>query len=228
MSGGDSFFGATLGLLDAVVAFDAAYCYVVDRDLTSRPVRLFNLDPSSTADYVDGFDALDPFHPRRTAACSAAVVTRHDVDVPEDVSHAYAEGFLRPLGVGPEVEVLVRRHGHLAAGLSLLRRRGGDEFSPAEVRLLGSVQPYVEYAFTAAAGVDDPGPEPPDALTDRQRQVAGLVGAGCSNKRIARQLGIAVPTVKSHLASISRVLGVSSRTEMVARLFVHPPPHPFD
>jgi DNA-binding NarL/FixJ family response regulator len=36
-------------------------------------------------------------------------------------------------------------------------------------------------------------------LTDRQKQVAELVGRGLSTKAIAQEIGIAVPTVKEHL-----------------------------
>ena len=37
-------------------------------------------------------------------------------------------------------------------------------------------------------------------LTTRQKEIAALVGQGLSNKAIAQQTGLAVPTVKRHLA----------------------------
>ena len=49
-------------------------------------------------------------------------------------------------------------------------------------------------------------------LTDREREVLGMVGDGQSNRAIARQLGISERTVKSHLTSIFRQIGVSDRT----------------
>lgn len=51
-------------------------------------------------------------------------------------------------------------------------------------------------------------------LSDREEEVAALVARGCSNKEIAASLGIAVQTVKIHVHSIFRRLGVSSRVEV--------------
>ncbi len=50
-------------------------------------------------------------------------------------------------------------------------------------------------------------------LTGREREVLALVGAGLPNKLIARRLEISEKTVKSHLTSVYRRIGVDSRTE---------------
>jgi DNA-binding NarL/FixJ family response regulator len=50
-------------------------------------------------------------------------------------------------------------------------------------------------------------------LTDREREVLGLVRDGLSNKQIARRLGIAERTVKAHLTSVFQRLGVTDRTQ---------------
>lgn len=51
------------------------------------------------------------------------------------------------------------------------------------------------------------------SLTGRQREVLGFVAQGAPNKVIARHLNLHEVTVKAHLRSIYRTLGVSSRTE---------------
>ena len=53
----------------------------------------------------------------------------------------------------------------------------------------------------------------PEELTDREREVLVLVGAGLPNKLIARRLEISEKTVKTHLTSVYRRIGVDSRTE---------------
>lgn len=54
-------------------------------------------------------------------------------------------------------------------------------------------------------------------LTERQRDVFELLAQGCATKTIARQLDLAVGTVKVHLAAIYRTLGASSRLEALAK-----------
>lgn len=61
---------------------------------------------------------------------------------------------------------------------------------------------------------DDTSVEP--LLTNRERQVLGLVADGLGNKQIAARLGISTNTVKTHLELLFDKLGVSSRTEAVA------------
>jgi len=52
-------------------------------------------------------------------------------------------------------------------------------------------------------------------LTPRQLQVLQLIGAGKSNKDIARELNLAEGTVKIHVAAIYQTLHVNSRIEAV-------------
>lgn len=54
------------------------------------------------------------------------------------------------------------------------------------------------------------------ALSHREKQVLQLVSRGCTNGEIAARLFLAESTVKSHLSSSFRKLGVSSRTEAAA------------
>ncbi len=61
----------------------------------------------------------------------------------------------------------------------------------------------------------DTAPEPMTGwtLTPRQQQVLELLVQGKSNREIAEAMGLSENTVKVHLVTIYRVLGVSSRTE---------------
>src|SRR5204863_5882381 len=45
-------------------------------------------------------------------------------------------------------------------------------------------------------------PDRADSLTAREREIAGLVSEGLSNKEIASRLCLALPTVKNHVHSI--------------------------
>ncbi len=50
------------------------------------------------------------------------------------------------------------------------------------------------------------------SLSAREAQVLGLVATGLANKQIARALGITERTVKAHLGSVFRQIGVNDRT----------------
>ena len=56
------------------------------------------------------------------------------------------------------------------------------------------------------------------ALTPRQTMVMKLIIEGHSNKQIAKELGLAEATVKSHVSTIFRSLGVHSRTQAIAEV----------
>jgi DNA-binding NarL/FixJ family response regulator len=50
-------------------------------------------------------------------------------------------------------------------------------------------------------------------LTDREREVLGLVAEGMPNKLIARRLEISEKTVKAHLTRVFQTIGVTDRTQ---------------
>ena len=62
-------------------------------------------------------------------------------------------------------------------------------------------------------------PDPLAGLSEREREVLGLVAAGLSNKQIAARLGISEKTVKAHLTRVFRTIGVFDRTQ--AALWAH-------
>jgi DNA-binding NarL/FixJ family response regulator len=61
-------------------------------------------------------------------------------------------------------------------------------------------------------------PAPPIRLTSRQRDVAKLVLAGYSNKKISYTLNLSYGTIKNYMFSLMRLLSVNSRLEMVLRI----------
>lgn len=62
---------------------------------------------------------------------------------------------------------------------------------------------------------DESGPRPTDqaGLTPREREILALLAKGWSNKLIARELNVAVGTVKVHVKHILKKLNLKTRTE---------------
>lgn len=73
-------------------------------------------------------------------------------------------------------------------------------------RVLASAEEFVTDSGAAAS-----------LLTGRQLDVLRLVARGCSNKTIARELGLSLSTVKTHLRTAFTRLEAESRTQAIAR-----------
>ncbi|MFF3259713.1 response regulator [Streptomyces sp. NPDC002932] len=59
------------------------------------------------------------------------------------------------------------------------------------------------------------GPGGPEALTERERQVLGLVARGLNNTEIAETLGLSPLTAKTHVSRIMGRLGARDRAQLV-------------
>ncbi len=70
----------------------------------------------------------------------------------------------------------------------------------------------IEHLISNEEGVDS------GILSSRQRQILELVGEGLTNAQIAKRLFLTESTVKQHLRSAYKVLGVANRTEAARRV----------
>ena len=70
-------------------------------------------------------------------------------------------------------------------------------------------------SFKPSADGESPAAIWPDALTEREREVIGLVRQGLSNKDIAHRLSISDSTVRHHLTSIFDKVGVPNRQKLL-------------
>lgn len=85
------------------------------------------------------------------------------------------------------------------------------------LRLVLSGNRYMPPELLTSNGAPAPGPSSAAQvhLTDRQREVLGLIVQGKSNKQICRDLDLAEATVKIHVTAILRALNVSSRAQAI-------------
>lgn len=122
-----------------------------------------------------------------------------------DLIWAFAEGFAGYLKAAAREELSDRQRAAVRSALG--------EYDEASLHLPigGEVVPALSSAALTPMAVGIPFGE----LTVREREILSLVAAGGTNTKIAHQLVIAVSTVKSHVKSIMRKLGVHSRAELV-------------
>ena len=88
------------------------------------------------------------------------------------------------------------------------RAADGEAVMSAQMtsKLMASVRSHPVHVAMAA-------PAEHDKLTAREREILGWIAKGASNKEIARSLDLAESTVKIHVQSILKKLGVASRVQ---------------
>ncbi|WP_379040172.1 response regulator [Methylobacterium marchantiae] len=113
-------------------------------------------------------------------------------------------------------------HGFIPKALGILeiktalrRVMGGQIYVPPVLSMPIAEEPIAMrggFEPGAATGAKDA------KLSPRQKEVLSLMAKGCSNKEIARKLGLAEGTIKVHVNALFRSLGAHNRVTAVASL----------
>jgi DNA-binding NarL/FixJ family response regulator len=147
--------------------------------------------------HVDGLEATRQIAAEAVLAdCRVVILTTFDLD--EYVFEALRVGASGFLLKDTEPADLIRGVRAVAAGDALL--------SPKVTRRL-----IAEFAGRAKT----PAPRQLGQLTDREREVMALVGAGLSNEEIAAQLFVSPATAKTHVSRAMVKLGARDRAQLV-------------
>ncbi len=147
---------------------------------------------------VDGLEATRSIlADTRLADVRVVILTTFDVD-------DYVYGALRAGASGflvKDTEPMELLHGVRVVA------RGDALIAPAVTRRLIS-------EFAGRSRQPDPSPRL-NALTEREREVMGLVGAGLSNDEIAQRLVLSPATAKTHVSRVMTKLDVRDRAQLV-------------
>jgi len=157
-------------------------------DVALLDIRMPHVDGLEATRQIVADDAL--------AATRIVILTTFDLD--EYVFEALRVGAAGFLVKDTDPVELLRGVRAVAAGDALL--------SPGVTRRL-----IAEFAGRAAA----PAPRQLDALTEREREVMALVGAGLSNEEIAARLFVSPATAKTHVSRAMVKLGARDRAQLV-------------
>jgi two-component system, NarL family, response regulator LiaR len=187
-----------------------------DHEIVRQGLRAFlELDPALdvVGDATNGRQAVRLAHRLRPD------VVLMDLSMPELDGIAATQDIRREL---PDTKVLVLTsvleeasvRGAVRAGAIgyLLKDTRAPELREA-IKAAAAGQVQLSPAAAARLMREVTAPERLDALTEREVKVLRLLARGSANKQIARDLGIAEKTVKTHVSSILGKLGVQSRTQ---------------
>jgi len=134
------------------------------------------------------------------------ILTEDPTDVPA-ILLAGARGCLPRIARPERIRAAVRAAAHDDA---VLAAEAADVVVRMLSRLAADIAPALPQVDRLSAS--------PGSLTQRQWDVAKLVAEGCSNAEIAARLHVGEATVKSHLVSVLRKLGLRDRTQLAIRL----------
>jgi DNA-binding NarL/FixJ family response regulator len=125
-------------------------------------------------------------------------------------------------GAIPIVTTVMGDDAHIVSALSagaqgyLLKENPADMLTAQLKRLadgLPALSPSIARRIMEHFRYTGPAADPEEDLTTREREVLGLIGRGHRNIDVAQALDLAESTVASHIKSIYRKLGISSRAE---------------
>ncbi len=97
-----------------------------------------------------------------------------------------------------------------------LLERAREEVGPTVAARLAAEGARMTLDELVAEATGEPGEQPDDGLSPREREVLDLVAQGMTNVEIGEQLFISKRTVESHVEHIKQKLGLSSRARLMA------------
>ncbi|GAA2209507.1 response regulator transcription factor [Nonomuraea monospora] len=155
---------------------------------------------------MDGVELVARLRARFPEVAPVILTTFDDDDYIFGGLRAGAKGYLLKDIPPDELVAAIRR---AARGETVL----GGAASERLVALLRAAPAPTAAQLPAPMPVTPPH-EPPGGLSDREYEIALLIGAGASNREIARGLHITEGTAKNHISSCLRKLGLRDRTQL--------------
>jgi DNA-binding CsgD family transcriptional regulator len=204
-----------LRALPALVPYDAAVLYLKDETGLSGQL-IVNVEQKWSQAYLDYFSKIDDGRYSCENSQDGAVEWSL---FPK--GEFYAD-FIRPQRIARSATLQFRNSNHrFNAGVSL-HRTGRARFSESELGALRVVKPHISNLHANLLAPRDTingRIAARRALSAREYEVAVLLCEGCNSARIGDRLFVSPRTVDKHIESIHRKLGVSSRQELLVRLF---------
>lgn len=196
-----------LKLVAELVNADYAASFVWDDQRKQSTQRAaVNIPDAMLNRYDQYFCHIDHVTPAMRARVSATkvdnVITR-----PTLLGSEFYADFLKPAGMFHGINIYFLNNGVDVGDLRIWRGTGTPSFTERDEHILNSLSPYFVRALTPVS--------PPGAgLSAREVTVARLVANGASDKEVARELGIAFTTVRTHLNHAMSKLDCVNRTQL--------------
>jgi len=176
-----------------------------------------NMDPDNLGRYDAWYQFRDPItfrlQQRRQATLVSEVMPRAEL-----LRCEFFNDFLARDGLHWGINLHAFDGERALGDLRIWRGRQGREFGAHERELLQFIEPAFCAALRRARDARRPDPAVSEAalalLSPRETAVARCVGQGLTDKEIARELGIGLPSVRTYLQRVFEKLGVHRRAAL--------------
>jgi DNA-binding CsgD family transcriptional regulator len=202
--------------------FYASFVWSPAAQSFGQPLQI-NMDPGNLQSYERYYQFHDPITPLmqryRVAVRASDVLPQEALKRTE-----FFNDFLNRDGLYWGVNLYAWHQGQNLGDMRIWRDSRRSNFTHDDLRLLDLLQPAFVTALARAQRPRDSHDMAlnllSQRLTPREQEIARLVMQGLPDKEIARQLGISTTTVRTHLESAFRKVGVGNRSALVHKL--HP------
>jgi len=189
--------------------------------------RLLESDSGITVvcECTDGRDLIER---ARETAPDVVLVDRHlpecnSLEVAQLIRESFPHMRVAILDASDDEGIILSALGMGATGYIDSKQMGGEELlksieliAEGEVVLSGSLTPKIAEEQSSVSQDQKGDIESATALSDREIEIAKLVGEGATNKEIAQKLVLSENTVKVHIRNILEKLGLRNKQQIAA------------
>ncbi len=206
-----------------------------------KPIVLHPTDPAEQSqtlhNYINHSYVLDPLFNAIQEGITPGITRLVEIMPDSFETTEYYQNCYQDFGLVDEIDLIIDLDNKVTCAVTLGRKSGLGSITRAELKALNEVSPvitalvrqfwlsqaseYLQYEQsegpmkqalkTFASGV----------LTQRERQITGLILRGHSSKAIADMLNISVGTVKVHRKNIHSRLNTSTHSEIFTLFLAH-------
>lgn len=201
-----------------LTASDQVYIGLYLRDSASITIDEREID-NWNRDYDTRTYRQDPFFRLFTGTRQDFVLPLSAVDKGDFHTSAYYRDFYEPSGSFDEITGVFNFDRNAAGFVTYLRRRGARAFGAADLALAEATADATRRVLERLWRQWRPLGESARSLTGlslRERQIALLLIEGGCAKSISRALAISPGTVRNHIKTVYRKLGIHSQVELMA------------
>jgi len=211
-------------LLSSSFNISGSVSYLVDESCKPLCYETSNIAPMMHREYTENFYKVDPLHPTNFQHKSDRVVRMSDL-VPraQQAEHTYYSDFVTQWNLRDIIELFYYQDGIMIGGSSLFFNQQSDELNKNELVRLVGLQRYIEFTLNkqlqnkTKISYEDFCMQ--YGLTNKEKVILQLAIQGLQNKTIASNLKSSLPTVKTHLQHLFSKLQVSSKIELVNKVY---------